>query len=141
MQSSVVELTAIAHRHASAESAGDLAATMATLEPEPVYELYPIGLVMRGRSLAQRYYEHFFAEVARRIVGYELLGEWVNELGLLQEYNVRVSCDDARVRAFRVVGLLKFGAHALAGERLYADTEFLRILFAPVWGELEAVSS
>ena len=42
------------------------------------------------------------------------------------------------MRDFRIVGLLKFGDIALTGERLYADTELLRILFAPVWSELEA---
>ena len=138
MARSVAELTAIAHRHAAAEAEGDLAATLATLEPEPVYELYPVGLRMTGLPLARRYYEHFFARTAPRIVGYEMLGEWINEQGVLQEYRVSVRYDDAPVRDFRVIGLLKFGDTALTGERLYADTEFLRILFEPVWGELEA---
>jgi hypothetical protein len=66
-----------------------------------------------------------------------MLGEWCNELGLLQEYSVTIRCDDARTRDFRIMGLLKFGRTALSGERLYADTEFLRILFEPLWEELE----
>ena len=61
MARTIAELTAIAHRHAAAEADGDLAATLATLEPEPVYELYPVGLRMTGLPLARRYYEHFFA--------------------------------------------------------------------------------
>jgi hypothetical protein len=133
----VAELTAIAHRHAAAEADGDLAATLATLEAEPVYELYPIGLRMTGLPLARRYYTHFFAEVAPRIAGYEMLGEWVNELGVLQEYRVAIRDGAGGTRNFRIVGLLKFGDIALTGERLYGDTEFLRILFEPVWSELE----
>jgi hypothetical protein len=133
----VAELTAIAHRHAAAEADGDLAATLATLEAEPVYELYPIGLRMTGLALARRYYTHFFAEVAPRIAGYEMLGEWVNELGVLQEYRVAIRDGAGGTRDFRIVGLLKFGETALTGERLYGDTEFLRILFEPVWSELE----
>ena len=138
MANTVAELTAIAHRHAAAEADGDLAATLATLEAEPVYELYPIGLRMTGLPLACRYYSHFFAEVVPRIAGYEMLGEWVNELGVLQEYRVAIRHEAGRVRDFRIVGLLKFGDTALTGERLYADTELLRILFAPVWSELKA---
>ena len=141
MPKTVAELTAIAHRHAAAEAAGDLEATLATLEPDPVYELYPVGLRMRGEPLARRYYEHFFANVVPRITGHALLGEWVNELGVLQEYSVSVRVATDRVRDFRIVGLLKFGDTALAGERLYADTEFLHILFEPVWRELEACGS
>ena len=138
MVKTVAELTAIAHRHAAAEADGDLAATLATLEAEPIYELYPIGLRMTGLPLARRYYSHFFAGVVPRIAGYEMLGEWVNELGVLQEYRVAIRHGAGRVRDFRIVGLLKFGDIALTGERLYADTELLRILFAPVWSELEA---
>lgn len=138
MAKTIAELEGVAHRHAAAEDEGDLAGTLATLEAEPVYELYPVGLKMTGLPLARRYYEHFFARVAPRIAGYEMLGEWVNELGVLQEYRVAVRCDDDRVRDFRIIGLLKFGDTALAGERLYADTEFLRILFEPLWDELEA---
>ena len=69
MARSIAELTAIAHRHAAAEADGNLAATLATLEPDPVYELYPVGLRMTGLPLARRYYEHFFARTAPRIVG------------------------------------------------------------------------
>jgi len=133
----LADLKGAAHRHTVAEAEGDLAATLATLEPEPVYELYPVGLRMTGLPFARRYYEHFFARVAPRIADYEMIGEWINELGVLQEYRVSVRYDDGPVRDFRIVGLLKFGDTALAGERLYADTEFLRILFEPVWGELE----
>ena len=87
--------------------------------------------------LTRRYYEHFFANVVSRITGYGMLGEWVNDLGVLQEYRVNVRCDDLQVREFRIMGLLKFGKSALAGERLYADSGVLRILFGPVWDELE----
>jgi hypothetical protein len=45
--------------------------------------------------------------------------------------------ENDRRREFRIVGLLAFGETALRGERLYADTEFLRILFDPLWSELE----
>ena len=137
MTKTIAELTAIAHRHAAAETEGDLAATLATLEPDPVYELYPVGLRMTGLPLARRYYAHFFAHVEPRIAGYEMLGEWINELGVLQEYRVSVGYGHAPARDFRIMGLLRFGDSALAGERLYADTEILRILFEPVWGELE----
>jgi hypothetical protein len=137
MTKTIAELTAIAHRHAAAETEGDLAATLATLEPDPVYELYPVGLRMTGLPLARRYYAHFFAHVAPRIAGYEMLGEWINELGVLQEYRVSVGYEQAPARDFRIMGLLRFGDSALAGERLYADAEILRILFEPVWGDLE----
>jgi hypothetical protein len=137
MSKTVAELTAIAHRHAAAEGAGDLAATLATLESDPTYELFPVALRMTGMDRARRYYQHFFAKVAPRITGYTLLGEWVNEQGVLQEYRLRVRCDDGRLRDFHIMGLLKFGQSTLSGERLYASEELLRLLFEPLWEELE----
>lgn len=139
MQRSTAELTAIARRHGEAEGAGDLEGTLATLEAQPRYELFPVGLTMSGADRTRRYYEHFFAEVAPRIVGAELIDEWGNERGLMQEYSVQYRYDDGRQRVFRIAGLLVFGSTALAGERLFADEEFLRILFGPVWVELEPV--
>ena len=115
MSGTLESLVAIAHRHASAESEGDLAGTLATLEPEPVYELYPVGLRMTGMALARRYYEHFFANVVLRITGPRMLGEWVNEQGVLQEYSVSVRCDDGRVAEFRIIGPAEFGALGTRG--------------------------
>jgi len=54
------EMIALARRHAAAERNGDLATTLATLEPDPLYELEPVGRVLRGMDAARRYYEHFF---------------------------------------------------------------------------------
>jgi hypothetical protein len=139
MKKTIAELTTIAHAHAAAEANGDLEATMATLEAEPVYDFHPVGLRMTGAKLTRRYYEHFFANVGPRIAGFALLGEWINELGVLQEYTVRYRYDDGREREFHVMGLLTFGRERLSGERLYADTEFMRLLFEPVWNDLTPI--
>jgi hypothetical protein len=139
-KSSSTELTEIAHRHAAAEAAGDLAGTLATLEPESVYELYPVGLQLRGLDRARRYYEYFFAQVVSQLTGYRLVSEAVADFGVVQEYDVDCRVDGA-IKTFRVLGILKFGTRALSGERLYADTEFLRILFGPLWAEMEPIGS
>ena len=136
MSKTVAELTAIAHQHAAAEGAGDLAATLATLEAEPSYELYPVALRMTGMDRARRYYEHFFANVAPRITGYEMLGEWINEQGVLQEYRVRVRCDDG-VRDFRIMGLLKFGGPRSAGSACTPTRSSCACSSSRLWEELE----
>lgn len=134
---SLEQLTDVAYRHSAAEAAGDLEGTMATLEGEPVYELYPCALQLRGMDRTRRYYEHFFAAVARRTLGYELRTEWVGPAGLAQEYDIDMRLDSGDTGTFRVMSILKFGDRALSGERLYADETFFRILFGPLWEELE----
>ena len=136
---SLSQLVETGLRHSMAEAAGDLAGTLATLEGEPVYELFPVGLQLRGMDGARRYYEYFFRAAAARMAGYRLLHEWISEQGVLQEYDIDCRCDGGTVKTFRVIGILKFGVNALSGERLYADEEFLRILFGPLWSELEPI--
>jgi hypothetical protein len=134
------DLVKTALRHAEAEGAFDMAGTLATLEAEPVYDLYPLALRMVGMDRAHRYYAHYFAEVAPRIVHFSLIAEWINENGVCQEYDVTYR-HDSGPRVHRILGILTFGKTLLSGERIYADEEMLRIMFAPIWNELEAISA
>jgi hypothetical protein len=125
-------LVSVAHAHAAAEAAGDFAATMATLDDDPVYELQPMGVALRGRETAQRYYEHFFAEVMPRITSYRLRSEWVNDEGVGQEYELTITGPDGD-RRHAMIGILLFGdERRLSGERLYASDEVLQLFFGPL---------
>jgi hypothetical protein len=131
------ELIAVARAHAAAEARDDLATTLATLEPEPVYELQPVGRVLRGRAAARRYYDHFFARFRPAVAGYELRGEWVTDEGLGQEYVIAVRAPGGGVERHAVIGILTFGARALSGERVYASERLLRLMFGPAYEESE----
>ncbi len=111
---------------------GDLDGTLATLDPEPVYELLPMGTLLRGGEFVREYYERFFTECMARVVGYELRNEWVMDDGLGQEYVVEVDSASG-TRRHAILGILTFGDHGLlSGERLYASDEFLHFLFGPL---------
>jgi hypothetical protein len=123
----------IARAHAAAERHGDLAATLATLDPDPVYELLPVGRVMRGTDAARRYYEHFFASFRALAVGSELHCEWVNTQGVAQEYTIHLRLPDGSREHHRVLAILTFGEKGLSGERVYADERLLRLMFGPAF--------
>jgi hypothetical protein len=127
------ELVAIAREHAAAEGRNDLATTLATLEAEPVYELQPVGRVMRGMAAARRYYDHFFATFRPLVAGYDLRGEWVNDEGVGQEYVIAVRTPGGGVERHHVIGILTFGGDALSGERVYASERLLRLMFGPAF--------
>jgi hypothetical protein len=125
-------LVAVAHAHAAAEAAGDIEATMATLDDDSVYELQPMGVTVRGRDTAREYYEHFFANCQPRISGYELRSEWVSDEGVLQEYVLQVE-HPTGPKTHSIIGILTFGdSGKLSGERLYADDELLDLFFGPL---------
>jgi hypothetical protein len=131
-------LREVAHAHSAAEAAGDLGATLATLEAVPVYSFFPASREFRGMAATRRYYEHFFANVMPRIESYALHGEWEGPEGLAQEYSLVVRGDDGSRRTHRIVGILTYGREKLTGERLYASDELLRFLVGPLWDELPA---
>lgn len=126
-------------RHIFVESHDDMEATLATLIDEPVYELYPMGLRMRGKPLVRRYYEHFFGEVRRHVIDYVVHGYCYGETSLTVEVTVTWRYDDGRVRHFRNLTVLPYAEGGITGERMYAEDEFFRLFFGPVLGELERI--
>jgi len=133
---------ATARAHAEAEGAGDMEATMNTLGADPVYELLPIGRLLKGRDNARAYYEHFFANFAPRIAGYTLRAEWVTDEGLGQEYQVFIDepGEPGGRRRFDIIGILLFGPDGvLAGERIYASDELFAMMVGPLLERTEPV--
>jgi len=127
------ELVAIARAHAEAEGRDDVETTLATLEPDPVYELQPVGRVMRGMDAARCYYEHFFTSFRPLVRGYALRGEWVTEDAVGQEYRIDLRTPDGGDESHHVIGILTFGENALSGERVYASERLLRVMFGPAY--------
>jgi hypothetical protein len=130
------ELVAIALAHARSEAGDDIELTLSTLEANPVYELQPVGRVLRGMAAARRYYEHFFARFRPLVRGYELRGEWVTDEGVGQEYVITLATEAGEER-HHVIGILTFGETALSGERVYASERLLRLMFGSAYEESE----
>lgn len=140
------ELIEIAEKYAAAEAAGDLEATLNTFESEPVFELYPIGLRLTGAENVRCFYRHFFAHIAPRMVRdrERSHGEWRGKTGLVKEYQIAYRYAEAsephdRAWMFRVLKVITFGDRALRGAHIYADENLLKIMFAPVWDDLEII--
>jgi hypothetical protein len=127
------ELSAIARAHAESETGSDIELTLSTLEPDPVYELQPVGRVLRGMPAARRYYEHFFACFRPLVRGFTLRNEWVTDEGVGQEYVITLATPERGEERHHVIGILTFGKQALSGERVYASERLLRLMFGPAY--------
>jgi hypothetical protein len=127
------EMIELAHSHSAAEGSGDLATTLATLEAEPVYELQPAGLLLRGMDAVRRYYEYFFTEFQPLVESYDLRSEWITDEGVGQEYLIHLRLPDGRREHHGIIGILLFGKTKLAGERLWAGERLLHLMMGPVY--------
>jgi len=124
---------AVAHAHAAAEASGDLTTTLATLNDDPVYEFQPVGRMFRGKDIARRYYEHFFAHFSPLTESFQIRGEWSTSEGLGQEYTVWLRRPDGTRERHEIIGILLFGPSGLAGERIYSSERLLRLMLGPIY--------
>jgi hypothetical protein len=132
---------ALCHEHAEAEGAFDVDRVLATLVPDPTYEFYPAGRVLSGWTGIERFYRSQYPVFTEQVVGFDLLGEWVNERTAVQEYVIVVRDESADALPHRVVSMLPVdeASGLLAGERLYCDETFVRCLLGPLWDETRDV--
>lgn len=118
---------ALAREHSRAEDVRDLAATMATLVAEPVYEFQPTGRIMRGRELVEAYYEHLFTRFIPCAVGARTIDAWCNETSFAEEYDIDLRIDD-RVERHRVLGIVLVSGDRISGERIWGSERVLRLM-------------
>ena len=109
---------------------------MATLDDDPVYELQPMGVALRGpRDRPSGTTSTSSPSVMPTIASYRLRSEWVTDEGVGQEYELTVAGPDGD-RRHAVIGILAFGDDSrLSGERLYASDELLQLFFGPLLDE------
>jgi hypothetical protein len=69
----------LCHEHATAEAESDIDRVLATLVPSPRFDFFPLAKSMVGWATVERFYRDQYAEFAKRVVGYEMLGEWTSE--------------------------------------------------------------
>ena len=124
--------------HAALEARCDLDGVMGTLVEDPVYEFWPAGLRMSGGAQVRRYYEHLLSRFIPMTRSYELIGEWVNQTAVAQEYEIRLEVDGA-VEKHRVVGILFASGSRLGGERVYAGERCTRLMAGDLIDELASI--
>mgnify|MGYP001066403006 CR=1 FL=1 len=133
----LAELREVARIHSVAELGGNLAGTLATLEDDPIYELFPVGLKLTGMDRVRRYYAYFMENALPHFVDATVHYESTDRPGHQKESTVWWRDRDGTVRVTQLMTILVYGENKLRGERLYADEPFLRFLFGPLWDEME----
>jgi hypothetical protein len=130
---------ALCHEHARAEAEFDIDRVLATLIPTPRYEFFPLAMSISGWANIELFYRHQYPKFVALVEGYQLLGEWTNDGGALQEYVIDLGQDDGTTAAYRVLSMMPVDGESglLTGERLYCDEGFVRALLGPLYDLLE----
>ncbi len=138
---SVEAMAELGRRHAELEAKGDLEPLLETLAPNPLYLFQPLGRCMRGDEMARRFYVQFIEEFLPLRSRVEMLGEWVNETSVVQEYVLDFDIDGTKEQ-HHVLGILYVDPESAAqgklrGERVYAGEAFIRRMTGDLFDELE----
>jgi hypothetical protein len=130
---------ALCHEHAAAEAENDIDRVLATLVPAPRFDFFPLARTMVGWATVEQFYRTQYAEFAKGVVGYELLGEWTNDEAAIQEYVIVMSGEHQG--SYHVMSIMPIdeGTGLLTGERLYCDEGFVRALLGPLYERLEPI--
>ena len=116
-------------RHSDAEMSCQLDATMDTVAPEPVYELWPRGLRIAGRDAVADFYRRQMDAFIPRIVGGERHSAAFGERVVVFEDSVEISREDGPPLKLRITSVVEYdeASGLLQGERLYLDDAFAAI--------------
>jgi hypothetical protein len=131
----------LCHEHAEAEALEDMDRVLATLCPDPRFEFFPMAKQVRGWENIETFYRTQYTKFAPMVVGYEVIGEWTNELAALQEYVIDLDENGTVVR-YRIISMMPADEESglLQGERLYCDDGFVRALLGPLADRLEPIT-
>ena len=124
-----------------AEAVMDMPRVLATLVAEPVFEFFPMGKKISGRRNIEAFYQQQYPTFGPKVAGYEVLGEWTNELAALQEYVIDVNETDGSITRYHVISMMPVDDETglLKGERLYCDDGFVYALLGPLAAHLEPI--
>ncbi len=136
MKLTVDQVAALGRKHAMLEAEEDLDALMTTLSANPCYEYPTIGKQFSGWDNTVRFYTGFFQHFSAHVVETALLGEWVNEQAVTQEYDVTLEFEGER-ETHGILGILMVEGDKLGGERVYASELAIRRMVGPMFDELQ----
>ncbi len=140
----------LCREHASAEEVYDVDRVLATLCPDPAFEFFPLRKQIRGWANIERFYREQYPQFGPLVAGFEVIGEWTNEIAALQEYLIDLtgpldadgSAAATDIVRYHVISMMPAapGTDLLAGERLYCDEGFVRALLGPLFELLEPIA-
>lgn len=123
-------LLELATRRFEVVGAGDVDGAMSVLAPEPVFELRPVGLQLRGRDNVRRYYEYMCAHGSAS--GFTLVDLYFADAAVAYELHLEYGSE-----TFRLMAVMPTDGNRFAGERLFGDERLFRIMFGgPIWSLL-----
>jgi hypothetical protein len=130
----------LCREHAEAEALEEMDRVLATLCPEPRFEFYPMAKQVRGWNRIETFYRTQYTKFSPMVVGYEVIGEWTNEIAALQEYVIDLN-EGGVTKRYHIISMMPAdeASGLLQGERLYCDDGFVHALLGPLVEFLEPI--
>jgi hypothetical protein len=123
--------------HSEFEMACDLSRTMDTVAADPVYELWPRGYQIHGRSAVEELYRRLMQGFVSRIRDGARLTQTFGEQAAVFEDDVVLAGPGGEPVTVRISSVVAFdGEGRIQSERLYADDRLAAILDAALGDDI-----
>jgi hypothetical protein len=131
------EMKALAAQRFKFGVEGDVVGAMSVLNDDPVFDLYPVGLRLRGGLNVRRYYERVLAEV-NPTMQWRMIDASFSATSISHELQLESSL--APGQTFRLLAIMPYEAGRFTGERLFGPEPLFRLMFGgPIWTLLEPI--
>jgi hypothetical protein len=101
------KVLALCHEHAEAEAGYDVDRVLATLVAEPRFEFFPLRKHITGRAPIEKFYREQYPQFGPLVAGYEVIGEWTNEIAALQESTIDVDEADGSNTRYYLISMMQ----------------------------------
>ena len=116
------QMLALSKRHVEQEMKGSVEGTMATVCPDPYYELYPMGFRIVGRAAVTEMYRRMLvAPIGLQPIQWATRKFSVGPEGIFSEDEAQIRDTDGTVRRVAAVSVYSFEGELLKGERVYLN--------------------
>ena len=136
----IARLQAALFKHGLMELEQDLDGTMATVAPEPHYELMSVGWRLEGREAVREMYRRMYAGPQPLSADQRIVGAAPNSMTI--EVAVQFDCFESDIVSHDLT-ILTFEDGLVKSERFYTDpnfTEAMRLALGEDFGDVPGVS-
>ena len=114
-------MMAIIERHLAAEAAGDVALTMESVAPEPLYEFHPMGYRIASRDSVAELYRRVLPSQKQRTGVSIRRNLWFSAEGCAIETESRFNDETGREHVAANIVAFTFEAGLIKSERVFLD--------------------
>jgi ketosteroid isomerase-like protein len=138
-QPSQREMEELIYEHMRAEQARDLDRVMATLCPDPVFEIHPLGIRIEGWDAVAEKYRRTMSGIWADVLEDTVVGIWRSNDSVVMQDVARCTLSNGKEGTLHALTIFDFQGDRLKGERVYLGALALEMMKRALGSDFNSV--